>query len=229
MSHREPLGKGLGYFFLVTEVRIIMNDCSALLYGVVRRAQLSPAIKSTSARTGAEKRRLVTMPDMLMIACSVWTRWEEMLVFMDMLKSHQTVFAAFIAMAVSFKFLIIKNYNPRIWRPRITRAFVLHPPSCLSPVRSWHNYPCAAWSPSPGGKAGVTRIHSFLICSWKTGREYEPGCSCCCSAILGSIYSELLLLSIEESILVNDDKAALPKKIRFLYRRSNILSKHYSS
>ncbi len=48
-----------------------MNDCSALLYGVVRRAQLSPAIKSTSARADAEKRRLVTMPDMRMIAGSV--------------------------------------------------------------------------------------------------------------------------------------------------------------
>ncbi len=167
----EPLGKGLGSFFLATEVRITMNDCSALLYGVVRRAQLSPAIKSTSARTDAEKRRLVTMPDMRMIAGSVWTRWEETLVFMDMLRSHQTVFAAYITMAVSFKFLIIKNYNPRI-----TRAFVLH------------NYPCAAWSPSPGGKAGVTRFHSFLICSWKTSRAFH--------AILGSIYSKLLLLSI---------------------------------
>lgn len=182
---------------MATEVRITMNDCSALLCAVVRRAQLSSTIKSTSARTGVEKNR-----ESLQCKICAWypvlTEWDErrlscLWMWPNFIRQHSLWRPS---LSSSSLLLIIKKKQttmPESEAPHLQRrnkcAFVLHPFSCYFSLRYWNNYLYAAWSLSLEVMAGMTSFHSFLIGSTNTGREYEPRFSCCCSAILGSIYS----------------------------------------
>lgn len=175
-----------------------MNDCSALLYAVVRRAQLSPAIKSTSARSGAGKKET---------RCNARYVHDNLFSLTEIRGDCHVCGYAQISsdsvrcvhhdgrlFQVSLCCSSFKNYNPRIWRPhpsnRNKRAFVLPPP----PVFLLHDLGIIthALLDHRAHKVGlqwVTRFYSFLICNITTGREYEPCFSCCYVATLRSIYS----------------------------------------
>lgn len=114
--------------------------------------------------------------------------------------------------------------------PRNKCAFVLPPPSCLSPPRSWNNYPCAAWSRSPEGMTAVSDQVLFISnLQQRQAGNMNRAFHVVMLRLRDRYTASCPVLSIEASIWVNDDKAAMLKKNWFLYRRSNNPSKYFSS
>lgn len=160
-----------------------MNDCSALLYVVVRRAQLSPTIKSPSARSGEEKKE--TRCNARYVHDNLFSLTEirgdchvcgYAQISSDSVRCvhHDGRLFQISLFCSSLKTTITESDDPTPATETRGPLFCLPLPVFLLHDLGIITHALLDHRAHKVRLQRATRFYSFLICNIKAGREYEP-------------------------------------------------------